>query len=556
MVLYLPFEIIENINQYLDTTDKYQLVLVNHAFYKVFVILLYRSITIKTNKQYKQLIHVLEETSLFNPLGKYTKSLKLLLCQLEQEQLERTQQLCPFIQSIHVDGRIWHYLGSDKITKFISVYGSSKLSCLTLDLYHMDTDLIAILCYTHNLRNLTIMGIRQLITIDLIESIHASCIYLNHVSLDGHKAEATISGTRRLSPLHNNVKTFQLKCQFGADRYQDWLPYIGTTYPKLLACHFHHAGKGKDLIAPCSTQVYRQFIQDCPLLQHVGWHNIEPDFRYFQQLDRIKSQQLKQLEIYDSIAAPWLLTTCLFDSAHSILENVRQLTFGAVPRGMTSDELMASIHKACPQLVHLSLVEPKCHLSNPFRVDTILKQCQRLQNLELDHIVLRVSYNLEDNANFPLKRLTMRHCSSFDGVFDYMSPRCPQLEEISLFAHTQKDRRYKVQIHMPHQEFKKVQFHGLRTESYDTERRIRFFSVREKQVQHWHVMDRYDIVNGMERANDLRMLGNVETSVLESVLEKPAAHANWNDIYGAGYVDFVCKSVGKLYLNKKLVTLI
>lgn len=561
-VHHLPFEIIEQVNHYLIYKDRYQLVQVSQTFYRVFIVLLYRSITIKTTEQFKQLVDVFEETEKsILPLGKYTQTLKILLNQLEQIELEKIQQLCPFVQSIHVDWRIWNYLGSPGLPKFtrkfLSVYGSCKLSCLTLDLYNIENaDIKALLCYTPNLKNLTIMGIHQdtTISIDLLESIHASCIYLENISLDGYKAEATYNSNHIL-PLHS-IKSFKLKCQFGADKYQDWLPYIGTKYPKLLSFYFNHSGSGKDIIESCSVQVYSQFIKNCPLLNHIGWHNIEPDYRYFQQLDQAKSQRLKRLEIYDTIAAPWLLTTCLFDSCHSILINVSHLTFGPVPRGMTSHELIESINKACPQLLHLSLREPQCNLSNPFRINNILQHCQRLTCLELDHVVLRVSFDRNEIQHHPLKRFIMRHCSSFDGVFNYMSPRCPDLEELSLFAHTQKDRRYKVQIHMPYQRFKTIQLHGLRTESYDAERLIRFFSVQDQQEKNWYFMKQYQILCDMEMAKELEKLNCLETRFLDSKLEKPPMEdTDWNDIYGAGYVDFICRSVRKLYLNKKLVTL-
>ncbi|KAG2203947.1 hypothetical protein INT47_007530 [Mucor saturninus] len=560
MVSRLPFELIEQIDRHLCSSDRYQLVLANRLFYRTFITLLYRSITIQTNKEYKQLINVLSNSvSSPLPLGRYTHTLQILLGKLDQKELEKVQQLCPNVQSVHIDGRIWHSYLNETITdismqqKFLSVYGSCKLSCLTLDLFSMDMDIEVLVGYTPNLRNLTIMGIYQVITVDLVESIGAACMYLQNISLDGIHAEAIWTCSPILS---SDIRSFKLKCQFGADRYQDWLPYISMKYPKLVSCYFHHAGQGKDLIVPCSAHIYRQFIQRCPLIKHMGWHNIEPDFQYFQQLDQMKNQSLKQLDIYDTISVSWLLSSSLFGSCHSILQNVVQLRFGSVPQDMSSYELILAIHQACPQLVHLSLAEPKCNLSNPFRINHILEQCQRLQSLELDYIVLRVSMDCSVAKQHPLKSLTMRHCSSFNGVFDYMSPRCLELESLSLFAHLQKDRRHKVQIHMPYQKFKTVTLHGLRTESYDAERRIRFFSVvAQGCVGQWRFMQKYEIVNEMERAEEWKMLTCVEKGFLESLLEGPPTLIFGHDIHTTGYVDFVCKSVERLYLNKKLATI-
>lgn len=627
MIPNLPFEIIEHIDHYLTHQDRFQLIQVNPIWYQAFILLLYRTISITTYTQFQQLIQIFQQQSTTTraPLGKYVHQFNILLDQLEEKELRTIQQLCPFVQSIHVDWRIWNYLAAapqekrnyhirltlPPITKeFLSVYGGCKLSSLTLDLYKIDqVDGIDMLCYTPNLRNLTLMGINQqhdaaVISTDFVESIHQCCPFLENITLEGYKADAyhqvLDQFSKKKEGQFKRIKSFSLMCQIGADRYQDWLPYFSKRYPNMETFCFNHAGDGKDIIEPCPIEVYTEFIKACPKLKEVRWYHSAPDFQFFQQLAKHQQQKLTQLHIYDNIAVPSLLTTALFDNN---LKDVTQLTFGPVPHDVIPHSLIQSIAQACPQLLHLSLKEPHCNLTSPFKVDSILNHCQKLVSLTLDHVALRVSFQQQQAVTqHPLKKLTMRHCSSFDGVFDYISPRCLSLEELILIAYTQRDRRYKVQVPMPHQRFKKVQLCGLRTETYDAERRIRFFSVNitNKQQEEWYFMNQFNTetttinynynnnndtlsykreeTTTIETAKEFTKLSEKEVDLLHSLLEKPLPWSevenrklaflaeseenktcvlDWypKDIYDAGYVDLACQSVNQIYINNKKLIL-
>ncbi|CAO3652911.1 unnamed protein product [Mucor hiemalis] len=587
----LPFEIIEDINHYLTHADRFQLMQVNKAWHQLFIVLLYRTLTIESHQQFKQLVQIFEQRS---TLGRYAHQLHILLDALEKEELIKIQTLCPFVQSVHIDWRIWNYLGYDGgdvrnylprptlppfAFEFVSFYGASKLSTLCLDLFHIENvDCKDILCYTPNLRNLTLMGMNgqgTTLSIQFIENVvHTYCPYLESLSLEGRNAEAYHDSdkiTARIVPT-KRMKNFQLQCQYGADRYQHWLPYLGAKYPNLTSLTFNHSGDSKDILEPCPDTVYAQFIQNCSKLTHIRWNNSVPDFRFFQQLDKVKHQRLKRVEVYDSLCIPSLLVSSMFDSCHSILANVTQLTFGPVPRGMLPHDLIVSIGKACPQLLHLHLCEPQCNLATPFKIDSILDHCLKLVSLKLERIALRVSFHSNNEVkHHPLKSLTMRHCSSFDGVFDYISPRCLHLDHLSLFAYTQRDRRYKVQIHLPHQKLKKMELHGLRTESYDMERRIRFFSLTSKNTTQWLFMKQFHVRNpevvvgrecmyrSMEIAQTLQALTDPQIRCVHALLEKPGSAdiethpADWHDLYDAGYVDLVVQSIDNLSINKRRV---
>lgn len=634
----LPFEIIEDIDHYLSHADRFQLMQVNQAWHQIFIVLLYRTITIETHQQFKQLVRIFEEHSTTTlPLGRYVHQLHILLDELEEEEMRKMQSLCPFVQSVHIDWRIWNYLEYKRqqqgksgtrnflprtslppyAFEFLSCYGGSKLSTLCLDLFHIEyVDTRDILCYTPNLRNLTLMGMNgqqqgettATISIQFIENVvHVYCPYLESLSLEGQRAEAYHEGNKiplRIQPTQQ-LKRFKLQCQYGADRYQYWLPYLGAKYPNLTSLAFDHSGDSKDILEPCPDSVYTQFIQSCPKLRHIRWNNSVPDFRFFQQLDLAKHQKLNRLEVYDNLCIPSLLLSAMFESRHATLANITQLTFGPVPRGMLPHDVIVSIGKACPQLLRLHLCEPQCNLATPFKIDSILDHCQKLVSLKLERIALRVSFRNSSSSNnnspettiklhHPLRSLMMRHCSSFDGVFDYMSPRCPDLDHLSLFAYTQRDRRYKVQINFPHQKFKKIELHGLRTESYDVERRIRFFSLttttthQQQDVTQWLFMKQFHVRNQvvvgrecvyrcMEIAQKLQALSVPEIRFLHALLEKPIPWSDvemrkreflvnypasslvvqdWHpkDIYDAGYVDLVVQSIDHLYINKKKVS--
>ncbi|KAI7904979.1 uncharacterized protein BX663DRAFT_501252 [Cokeromyces recurvatus] len=640
--VYFPFEIIDQINSYLSDKDRYELVNINRTFHKVFTRLLYQRITITTYQQYKQLVTLFTSTQYTSlPLGRCVHHLKVLLDQLSEEELRTIQRLCPALRSIHIDWRIWNYLGfvyQNKLTtssslitrnylprsllppfttEFIAHYGASTLSSLTLDLHNtIHIDGRDILSYTPHLRNLTLMGINQYdnITFEFVESIHQSCPLLEDLTLEGDRSEIDDFSLiwRRGSPdassaIYPRMKSFKLQCQYGAERYQDWLPYFSLKYPNLLSLHFYHSGTGKDIIEPCPPEIYRDFIKSCPRLMDIRWHQISPDFEFFHELDKAKHQRLKVLDLCDTIPMPSLLLTLLFESRNHIFCHLTAFTFGPLPRDTTPHELIESIANACPQLKELGLREPHCNLKTPFKIDIILSHCRNLVKLELDHIALRVSFNNNNNNNsrlltttttttafyhHPLQSLIMHHCSSFDGVFEYISPRCPNLNYLSLFAYTQRDRRYKVQIHLPHQRLKKIELHALRTESYDEERRIRFFSIHQRPSLKWYFMNEFDISNQqemvetrygyrhdhyrhMELAKEWVTLNTSEVEFLQSLLSKPIPwseverrkrayldvmeHSNlvaqWDpkDIYDAGYVDLVCDSIDQLCINKKYI---
>lgn len=623
----LPFEIIEEVDQYISHQDRYELIKVNRTWYSTFLRLLYRTITIETYNQYKQITKRFQDTQFSDiPLGYYVQGLNIMLDELTQEELSSIQEQCPFVQAVHVDWRIWNYIAfsedinqqpprnhcprptlPSKAFDFISSYGASKLSSLTLDVYNIQNiDCRIILQETPNLRRLSLLGLNQQtqISVSFIESIHNICLYLETLLLEGYIADAyptqgifQVGEQQEDQEMINHpiipvrrMKSFKLHCQYGADRYQDWLPYFGLKYPQLVSFDFNHSGSGKDIIEQCPVEVYSQFLSRCPLLTYVRWNNTAPDFRFFQQLDHqipTNPVRIKQLEVYDNFLIPSLLTTALFESQHNILSHVTHLTIGPVPRDMVPHQLINQISKACPELRHLCLKEPHCNLANPFKIDNILDRYRKLLSLKLDHIVLRVSFDRkvpEMNDNHPLKSLEMNHCSSFDGVLSHISPRCPQLEELSLFAYTQRDRRYKVQVHMPYQRFRKVQIHGLRTENYDVERRIRFFSIKTENISTWYYMSKFDVRNHsigrdctyrcMEMAQEITDLKPSEVALMNQLLERPIpwiemeTHKreflerenstlvyDWHpkDIYDAGHVELVCQSVERLYINKKLL---
>ncbi|KAI8643376.1 hypothetical protein BD408DRAFT_414802 [Parasitella parasitica] len=615
---YLPFEIIEHVDSYLSHQDRYKLLRLNKSFYNVFIILFYRTISIQSPNQLKQLLNIFSETENKElSLGKCVRQLNILLDQLSEYELVSIQAACPFVQSIHVDWRIWNYLSLIEespntrlprnyhprrlfptiATRFLSNYGACKLSSITLDLYSIyQIDAKSLLCYTPNLRSLTLMGINQQhnITFQYVESIHEHCPYLESLTLEGYRAEVE-DFVSMIQPKHINslprMKSFQLKCQYGADRYQDWLPYLEKKYPNLVSLDFHHLGTGKDIIDPCPVELYRQFIKNCPYLTFIRWKNTAPDFRFFQELDRARYNKLKTLEVYDNVAVPSLLISALFENSHQILSNLTYLTFGPTPRCTLPNTLVQCIATACPRLVHLCLREPHCNLNSPYKIDSILDHCRKLESLELHNIALRVSFDRRRQEpiwdDHPLQSLVMRYCSSFDGVFDHISTRCPRLVELTLFAFTQRDRRYKVQIHMPYQRFRKVNLHGLRTETFDLDRRIRFFSIRQQQKATWFYMSRFELKDqeiigrgynfrGMEMAQEMSKLKDAEVYLLRSFLEKPMPWflletlkqeylkrnsspivEDWQpkDIYDAGYVDLVCESVDQVNINKKRIVL-
>ncbi|KAI8967376.1 hypothetical protein BDF20DRAFT_917616 [Mycotypha africana] len=438
-----------------------------------------------------------------------------------------------------------------------------------------------------------------------------------------------------------HMRSFHLKSQYGADRYYEWLPFLALKYPNLQSLDFHHAGTSKDMIAPfCPISIYQHFLSSCPHIRSMKWNNAAPDFRFFHELNKLKYSGLSQLEIYDQVALPDLFYRALFDCQYiNILEHITELTLGPLPtknvnhqqheadnnseRAIRSsskvwsspDDLIKAIGEACPKLLHLELREPHCNISMPFKIDTILNHCPRLKSLSLNRIALRLStpppsmsaeasgsvllhpslpFAMPVLNDHPLRKLVMHHCSSFDGVFTHISYRCRDLKELELFAFTQRDRRYKVQIHMPYQSFTNVQLHGLRTETFDLERRIRFFSIsdatqQQQQTANWYYMKEFHLCDQqttcgrntyhyrccLETANQFNALTGSEVCFLRQLLARPMAWeevelmkreflerqcsnstiAYWQpkDIYDAGYVDFVCSKVDRLVINKKRI---
>lgn len=587
----LPFEIIEQTNRYLTQEDRYNLVLTGQAFYQLFTRLLYRSITIETHKQWARLISNFENSHQLLPLGHYVHSLSILLDKLPETELRRIQNLCPFVQSIHIDWRIWNYQSfveenkvSDmnsynyqprKLTnfayQFMTHYGPCKLSSLVLDVSHMTSINPAnILSYTPHLKSLQLVGINQEITFNcpFIERLHELCPNLELLHLDGCLAEADTHNLQSFSiQPSNRMKSFHLKAEFGADHFQDWLPYIALKYPQLEYLEFHHSGESKDMIELGTPELYCQFFQRCPQLAHFAWHNAAPDFQFLKEINR----PIQTLSILDTLPLSSLLTSSLFNTNNQHMQSVSRLEIGPLPRDITPNDLIHSIGHACPHLKHLALREMRCNLSQPFKIDVILNHCPALLTLSLVRIALRVSFPPSYTNEHPLQVLEMQHCSSFDGMFEHVSICCPQLRELQLFAVTQRDRRYKVQIHLPRQQLRKIKLHGLRTETFDEHRRIRFFCINTKGVVKWYYMDKYSVENDMEVNEKMILLNETEVSLLHVFMRCKTNHdkmecikqhlrsypdsiaKNWYILDEAGYVDIHCDSVRNLNINKKLI---
>ncbi|KAI8355123.1 hypothetical protein EDC96DRAFT_546230 [Choanephora cucurbitarum] len=545
MIPFLPFEIIELISHSLSSKEFYSLILVNHAFYNVFIPCLYNTITLDDLQALKGLLASTQHHW-------HVRHVTIRHTRLQDNELKAIQSSFPLLLSIDL-----YQLYDPHAHPFYSSF--QHLQSLTLHAVINETSLLNCISTLPRLRTLHVhrsSGIQ--VTFDLVEQIHALCLLLEDVCLGGISAESSGKLNDTIVPA-TTLKRLEVRAYQGMDDYHAWLVYVAHKYPNLISLTmgdyavYGHRRHGKH--TSCftgSVDFYSWFLNRCPSLIRLEWYNIMPDLTLFLSMKQ-HQRQLDKLVMTESRLLHQLQTDCLS------MVTCLSMTLN---HPMPCNEAVQALGKACPSLQDLRLVYSQSLLE----INTLLGCFSHLRSLELERIQVYAKRQLyQDLSRHPLRTLVLNECSLDDDVFLSIGLRCIDLASLAIHP---LQGSFHLSVFLPQQVLRclcvtypkdvKIQSHARILHIQRPSSSVWFVAHALQKASH----DAGPFVRLKEREveliNRLKLQGHcfrnpVDASVLEasSLLETKDLQA----VLNGDYFEYTCRSVDAFYINKDRVIL-
>jgi hypothetical protein len=629
----LPFEIIELISTHTCTNDLLNAILVSKAWYHSFHAFIYRSLALDNHDKQQTILSAFHSDKL---PGYLVRSITLQKIQLSEHQVYSLTKLFPDIDTLTIDWNIWGplpfhaYFDPEAPISFIHPsqglapsihhlfhhYGSHNLKYLSIDcLNHEAVDVWSILALCPRLKSLKLKNLNHehVVTLGYLETIHQLCPQLNSLIIKCTLADPSPSFLPQFNELKNTaivltqtpLKVFSLSSKSGAAKWPYWLPYFSIKYPHLQHLRFKHCGLGKDggQSQPVPDRIYTLFTHGCQHLKSVRWNKIivqhDQQKRLFRLCNQHHGHQQKQpflylqsIGAYENFVTPGSLVDSPIVQQGSLMSSLlTSLTLGRPPTNISTVQVLKAIGQ-CLNLNHLKIQECFVDPDLAYGMDDILTYCKHLKSLYIKDVHVNCTFSTmttvqQPQTPHPLRRLILKRSSFTEGVFATVSNRCAHLDHVELLACFQTDRRDQVRIVLPKQHLSILKIQGLRTRSFYTGCRIRFFVVGDI----WYYMSQYDIRNhpvgqklsfqkfrNMEYARRFDRLNDRDIQELDSLVttktlkawDIEAAKRNlrsprilgidescWDpeNIYYSGIVKIDCGSIQSLTINNKLVVI-
>ncbi|KAI8362810.1 hypothetical protein BD560DRAFT_404166 [Blakeslea trispora] len=552
MIHSLPFEITQCISQYLSHNDYYQLLLVNHLFHDTFILFLYSDVSIHCRYNFAQFLKA-------SRYHQYVHNMRMVQASL------------PYLQSLHV----WisdHVFESNAAT-VLSFYRSFQhITSLSLRKPLTVDSLMDILSYHPKLETLSLFDLSGMnITAYLLESIHQHCPSLMHLTVEGAQATAPESTTQLHEPIQS-IKVLKLRSCSGLDQPHSWLPYLGRLYPQLESLELKNHKKDRlsdtrGTTEPHDVGLYSRFWSDCPKLVHVDLCGVKIEPHFFQQLEQ-RQRCLHRLALCAVCGTCSSICHHLFSTGH--LSTIQSISLG-LPHNRTSHAIIQLIGQACPGLQHLRL-NGSFFLTGTIDLDVVLLSFSRLTSLCLVQVNLCASPDQTQGIiEHPLRKIKLVQCVLPDDFFHPIATLCYHLEsltlnDVRLYPMQEIHHQYKIDICLPHQQLRKLKIgRRMRVKKAPYDKIVQLFHITQIQEEKdgWYYADAY-----RENPNNIPVLArpfqkieaidmqqlNAMFSVLELGNGQDTSLGEANEFHSLaqhGYVNFKCKSVDAVFLNKK-----
>jgi hypothetical protein len=508
MTPVLPIEVVEEIITHLSNNDKIQCLVTCKNWYTHFYRSLLRNITIYCRKEFVLFLSILQKYDSEN-IGSYVRELYLkagvgMTC----EEFILVGKYCWLLEVFKFNH--WRYYKHNSLSPFHHLKQIPKLQDLKKgtsavketghSLTHLEVEasvvqellnenrLLSFLKVGTNLTHLTLEGIfrvdyaRARNNTKLLEfnyrawhAIHTTCPHLvcldlSHAIFTATTTEAEImSNEIEQIPQVVDFKLISLRIE-----HPIWISYFARKYPNLIKIELDFMlgvfVSINQLIEHLNTEAcHEEFVR---MANHLGnLHSFSlrcvrashfPGIAFFEQL---KSMELCHVMLqYES-------GTCFLPGFNQkILEALvheRQKRLSSLNVGMWngSDENIYQLLKPlslCTTLTKLSLSsEDYTTLYHPISIDLTLDYCTRLVDLSLFRTALAIEDRHSVKRRHPLKKLSMAMSKISPEIFEYISARCHNLNEMTVDNCCWMPREIEMTISMPFTQFENVNISRL-----------------------------------------------------------------------------------------------
>ncbi|KAI8362803.1 hypothetical protein BD560DRAFT_491504 [Blakeslea trispora] len=421
------------------------------------------------------------------------------------------------------------------------------------------------------LTHLEIFSMRRTsISVSLLNTIHQTCAYLEHICLKSTKIQVPEKIELDSGKQHSNLKTIKLYSLNAIYRHSRWLQYAANQYPKLETIVLKCKNGGEIITDQRPAKFYDRLFSSCPLLVRFEWRNIIPDDMFLERLGR-KQQQLQKLSLRNTRLVKKIFLE-IKPHRYIYLSNILNLKID-IPEIIPSNTLIEFLSQACPQLQQLKLNGDDSPKTARIYIDSVLDLFPCLVSIGL--IACQVSVGKSEfkhlqPQDFSPHKLNKIDCTgSFisEHFFDYIALRCPNLQYLSLLNTRHPEQQYKIKICLPYQKLYKLEIKNVRIERNNALKLSELFHINLEHRSDWYYNCRFCFEDG----NSFVKMNKTDIHVFKSTLahlcklrqslarvssyyigRPPSSVFDQDNIcitISRGYIDLTCKSVNFLYID-------
>ncbi|KAF7723904.1 hypothetical protein EC973_001527 [Apophysomyces ossiformis] len=587
-----PPEVLADIDVYFSIYDRLVCLVVCKTWYTVFRPLFYRTVIVDTDLEL--LCHALQASAkTASPIGPLIKHLVLyeFTSDYHTTGFEDLAVLCPNLQSLTYH---WKSISEDLGIKYIlrSVPIPNYLTHLTIHTSTAIKDLIPSLPFANRLKSFRLNTTGDL-HFEHLRNLHLSCPELHSLSIG--TVELCIDASASALPIHDmqhagsKLRTLKLCYYRPWKRPISWLAYIAKTYPNLQTLQVHEPFNEWFTITgrECSEMVEKlEFLY--PHIKNVEAADVQFCERFLESLfpsdpqaavtdmtfgyssafneilvkhfSKTRLEQLSVLTILSATSSAWLTLRDIMPCLKML--RLRELTIG--PEQFVMDPNASTLY-----------------------IDTLLDSCPYLKKLT----VFRCSISSEGSTQQPhgLQSLILNHIYFGDHPFDYLAKQCHKLRHLSILNSCDvtwevSDRTQDTCIYLPHHELDTLHLESIvvqypRVSEMANAAPTRFPATMYRIVQgdctrwvfmgdsptsdveicdtrHASVVRRMDISPHLVDQEGSKVIERLTNSGMVRLFTLMVSDSKaWEKQLRNGYITLACKSVNRLYINKRRVCL-
>ncbi|KAI8144982.1 hypothetical protein BJV82DRAFT_606990 [Fennellomyces sp. T-0311] len=508
-----PFEILEEIAQYLHPNDVAHSSRVCQAWLAPMRKALYRSVTFASRRRFRRFFRSIQQVNADGiPYGQHVKSLILRdNVGMTWVELEQLMVLCPGLETLYFHQRVWKYvprrglwrmwsrmkslppLMNYHALKLLPVYGS-RLTSLHIVLSHATFHIFSSTPHLHELVLLPNDSVRG--EVDMSNNhlaVHPTHFYsiMTHCpelkvfkilcktvmifQMPGDPSQILVKPHDYLETLVITYAKSSMDCQYA------WINYFAQSYPALVTLNVNfitvntvaaQQRRFRRTTVEERIQAFTSLARNCVKLEHLRLRGIDPliapNSTFFETLSeagtRLKTLEMGRVQelLLPGGSAHYLrysketYDAMLQAAGQSLAVLHLHTAYWSLPHVST---LVATITQRCPSLNDLKIsgLAFGRRLRSPIQISTILSKLSELERLEINNA--HVTYGdapIQHECKLQSFRLSRVHFTA--ELFTALSEWCPRLSQLSVVCSVQQqlDVATAFSVRMPNHTFDEI----------------------------------------------------------------------------------------------------